>query len=318
MKSKFLGLAALGTLAATGYGALTLAGDLLFKRGCVPPPEFTDKLVDCDKTHLGDYLEKNLQWVEDYGYERHFMVSDRGEKLVAYLLKPEKESNVYVFAAHGYRSYGKKEFCGVGQYYIERGYNLFIVDHVASGESEGEYCTFGYNETKDSLKWLDYMTETFGKDIKIILHGVSMGAATVMKMSGSGLLPENVKMTVADCGFTSGPDFFSYRVNKINNKIPAKALVKAWNNVNKSRTGFDLYSVEPVKSVENATLPMLFIHGEEDGLVPCFMVYELYESCGSENKDLLVIEGADHAQSYMVGKEKYTDKLGKFIDSYID
>ena len=246
------------------------------------------------------------------------MVSDRGEKLVAYLLKPEKESNVYVFAAHGYRSYGKKEFCGVGQYYIERGYNLFIVDHVASGESEGEYCTFGYNETKDSLKWLDYMTETFGKDIKIILHGVSMGAATVMKMSGSGLLPENVKMTVADCGFTSGPDFFSYRVNKINNKIPAKALVKIWNNVNKSRTGFDLYSVEPVKSVENATLPMLFIHGEEDGLVPCFMVYELYESCGSENKDLLVIEGADHAQSYMVGKEKYTDKLGKFIDSYID
>lgn len=318
MKSKFLGLAALGTLAATSYGALTLAGDLLFKRGCVPPPEFTDKLVDCDKTHLGDYLEKNLQWVEDYGYERHFMVSDRGEKLVAYLLKPEKESNVYVFAAHGYRSYGKKEFCGVGQYYIERGYNLFIVDHVASGESEGEYCTFGYNETKDSLKWLDYMTEAFGKDIKIILHGVSMGAATVMKMSGSGLLPENVKMTVADCGFTSGPDFFSYRVNKINNKIPAKALVKIWNNVNKSRTGFDLYSVEPVKSVENATLPMLFIHGEEDGLVPCFMVYELYESCGSENKDLLVIEGADHAQSYMVGKEKYTDKLGKFIDSYID
>jgi len=318
MKSKITALAALGTLAAAGYGALTLAGDLLFKRGCVPPPEFTDKLVDCDKTHLGDYLEKNLQWVENYGYERHFMVSDRGEKLVAYLLKPEKESNVYVFAAHGYRSYGKKEFCGVGQYYIERGYNLFIVDHVASGESEGEYCTFGYNETKDSLKWLDYMTETFGKDIKIILHGVSMGAATVMKMSGSGLLPENVKMTVADCGFTSGPDFFSYRVNKINNKIPAKALVKAWNNVNKSRTGFDLYSVEPVKSVENATLPMLFIHGEEDGLVPCFMVYELYESCGSENKDLLVIEGADHAQSYMVGKEKYTDKLGKFIDSYID
>lgn len=319
MNKKLAALAALGTVsAAAGYAALSFAGDLLFKRGCVPPESFTDKLVDCDKTHLGDYLEKNLQWVEDYGYERHFMLSDRGEKLVAYLLKPKKESNIYIFAAHGYRSYGKKEFCGVGQYYIERGYNLFIVDHVASGESEGEYCTFGYNETKDSLKWLDYMTETFGKDIKIILHGVSMGAATVMRMSGSGLLPKNVKMTVADCGFTSGPDFFAYRVNKINNRIPAETLVKIWNNANKSRMGFDLYDVEPVKSVKNATLPMLFIHGEEDGLVPCFMVYELYESCGSENKDLLVIEGADHAQSYMVGKEKYTDKLDGFIASYID
>ncbi len=318
MNKKIIGIAALGAFAAAGYGALSFAGDLLFKRGCVPPAEFTEKLVDCDKTHLGDYLQSNLQWVEDYGYDRHFMISDRGEKLVAYHLKPEKESKVFVFAAHGYRSYGKKEFCGVGQYYIEKGFNLFIVDHVASGESEGEYCTFGYNETKDCLKWLDYMTETFGKDIKIILHGVSMGAATVMRMSGSGLLPENVKMTVADCGFTSGPDFFTYRVNKINNRIPAKALVKAWNNANKSRTGFDLYNVEPVKSVKDATLPMLFIHGEEDGLVPCFMVYELYESCGSENKDLLVVADADHAQSYMVGKEKYTNKLGGFIDSYID
>ena len=319
MNKKIIALASLGAVsAAAGYGALSFAGDLLFKRGCVPPAEFTDKLVDCDKTHLGDYLQKNLQWVEDYGYDRHFMVSDKGEKLVAYHLKPEKESKVFVFAAHGYRSYGKKEFCGVGQYYIERGYNLFMVDHVASGESEGTYCTFGYNETKDCLKWLGYLTETFGEDIKIILHGVSMGAATVMLMNGSGLLPENVRLTVADCGFTSGPDFFAYRVNQIDRRIPARALVKAWSDVNKSRIGFNLSDVKPIEAVKKTEKPILFIHGEEDGLVPCFMVYELYESCASENKELLVIEGADHAQSYMTGKEKYTDKLGSFIDSYID
>ncbi len=317
MNNKIKALTAVGALtAAAGYGALSFAGDLLFKRGCVPPAEFTEKLVDCDKTHLGEYLEKNLQWVEDYGYERHFMISDRGEKLVGYLLRAEEESDVYVFAAHGYRSYGKKEFCGVGQYYLERGINLFIVDHVASGESEGTYCTFGSNETKDCLKWLGYMKETFGEDIKIILHGVSMGAATVMMMSGSGRLPDNVKMTVADCGFTSGPDFFAYRVEQV--KIPSRGLVKAWNAVNKKRIGFDLNDVKPVEAVKKAEVPMLFIHGEDDGLVPCFMVYELYENCGSENKDLLVVENADHAQSYMVGGENYKEKLGGFIDAYID
>ncbi|MBR3817486.1 MAG: alpha/beta hydrolase [Clostridia bacterium] len=319
MKKGIAALALGGALTAgAAYGALAFAGDLLFKRDCVPPAEFTEKLVDCDKAHLGDYLQKNLQWVESYGYDRHFMLSDRGERLVGYHLKPEKESKIFVFAAHGYRSYGKKEFCGVGQYYIEKGYNLFMVDHVASGESEGTYCTFGYNETKDCLKWLSYMIETFGEDIKIILHGVSMGAATVMLMNGSGLLPENVKMTVADCGFTSGPEFFAYRVNMFSKAIPAKGLVKAWNKVNKGRTGFDLFEVEPIKAVERAEKPMLFIHGEQDGLVPCFMVYELYESCASREKELVVIGGADHAQSYMVGKEKYTEKLGSFIDSHID
>lgn len=317
MKNSLKAIAALGAVsAATGYAALSYAGDLLFKRGCLPPAVITDKVVNCDQSHLGEYLQNNLKWVEDYGYERHFIISDRGEKLVGYHLKPEKESNIYVFAAHGYRSFGKKEFCAVGQYYLSRGINLFIVDHIASGESEGEYCTFGHNETKDCLKWLDYMNDTFGKDIKILLHGVSMGAATVMMMTGSGLLPKNVCATVADCGFTSGPEFFAYRLRQI--KVPAAdSIVSSWIKINKNRIGFDLNTIKPVKSVKNADIPMLFIHGEEDGLVPCFMVYELYEACGSNDKELLVVPGADHAQSYKVGKEKYTDKLGAFIDKYV-
>ena len=316
MNRKITALAAAGIIsAAAGYGALRAAGDLLFKRGCMPPAEFTDKLVDCNKAHLGEYLQNNLKWVEDYGYERHFIISDRGEKLVGYLLRPKKESDIYVFAAHGYRSFGKKEFCGVGQHYMELGVNLFIVDHVASGESEGTYCTFGCNETKDCLKWLSYMTDTFGKDIKILLHGVSMGAATVMMMTGSGLLPENVKATVADCGFTNAPEFFAYRVEKLG--IPAKGLVKAWNNANKKHIGFDLNDSQPVKALKNAEIPMLFIHGETDGLVPCFMVYELYEACPVEDKELLVVENADHAQSYMVGGKLYTDKLDGFIRKHL-
>ncbi len=317
MKNSLKALAAVGAIsAAMGYAALSYAGDLLFKRGCVPPESVTKNVVKCDQTHLGDYLQNNLRWVEEYGYERHFIVSDRGERLVGYLLRAKEESNVYVFAAHGYRSYGKKEFSGVGQYYLSRGINLFIVDHIASGESEGDYCTFGHNETKDCLKWLDYMNANFGSDIKIILHGVSMGSATVMMMTGSGLLPTNVRATVADCGFTDGPEFFAYRLRQM--KIPAAdSIVQSWIKINRRRLGFDLNNIKPVISVKNAEIPMLFIHGETDGLVPCFMVYELYEACGSKDKELLVIADADHAQSYKVGKEKYTDRLGAFIDKYV-
>ena len=55
-------------------------------------------------------------------------------------------------------------------------------------------------------------------------------------------------------------------------------------------------------------------HGAEDKLVPCYMVNELYEACGSENKDILIVEGADHAQSYMLGKERFEAKLDNMLE----
>ncbi len=311
-KKILLGLGTVGTGAALGYGACCLIDDLLFKRNMTLPESVTQKISGCDTSHLGGFLEKNLQWVEDHGYEKHSIISDRGEKLSGYLLKAEGESKNYVFCAHGYRSYGKKEFCGVAQYYIGKGYNVFLVDHIASGESEGGYCTFGHYETDDCIKWLSYMIESFGADISIMLHGVSMGSATVMMMSGRSL-PENVRGVVADCGFTRAVDLFDYKLRDLG--IPPTALIRVVNEVNKKRIGFDFNSLNPVESVSKAAVPMLFIHGDTDALVPCSMVYELYERCASEVKQLLVVEGADHAQSFKVDREKYTEAMDSFLEN---
>ena len=60
-------------------------------------------------------------------------------------------------------------------------------------------------------------------------------------------------------------------------------------------------------------MPVWAFHGAEDKLVPCFMVKEIYEACGSENKELLIVEGADHAQSYMVDKDQFEAKLDKML-----
>ncbi len=310
-KKLLLGLGAVGTGAALSYGACCLIDDLLFKRGMTLSPELTQKISGCDNSHLGDFLEKNLQWVEDWGYEKHSITSDRGERLQGYLLRAEGESNKFVFCAHGYRSYGKKEFCGVAQYYVSRGYNVFLVDHIASGESEGGYCTFGYYETEDCLKWLYYIINTFGEDVSILLHGVSMGSATVMMMSGREL-PSNVRGVVADCGFTRAVELFDFKLRDLG--VPPTKLIKVVNQVNKRRIGFDFYALNPVESVSRTEIPMLFIHGDRDGLVPCRMVYELYEKCSARIKELLVVQGADHAQSFKVNRELYTETMDKFLE----
>ena len=307
-----LGLGAAGiTAGAVAYGGCTLIDELLFNRNMVLPEKIGQKISGCDSSHLGGFLQNNLKWLEDYGYERHYIISDSGYKLTGYLLKAKEESKVYLFGAHGYRSYGKKEFCGVAQYYIKKGINVFIPDHVASGESEGTHCTFGYNEVRDCMKWLSYMTDNFGADIQIILHGVSMGCATVTMMSGREDLPDNVKMTVADCGFTTAKALFEYKLKDLG--VPPERLINSVDRVHKRRQGFSFDDLKPVEAVKKASVPMLFIHGAEDKLVPCFMVKELYEACGSEHKDLLIVEGADHAQSYKVDKEQFEARLDALL-----
>lgn len=306
---------ALAIGAGSAYGFCVLIDELLLNRKMVLPPEINHKISGSSMGHLAQLKEANMKWLEEYGYEKHYITSDRGEKLVGYLMKAKEPSDVYVFCSHGYRSEGKGEFCGFAQYYIAKGFNVFFPDHVASGESEGKYAGFGAFECPDCLKWLDYLRDTFGNDIRFILHGVSMGAATVMLMSGSEKLPENVKMIISDCGYTSAEEEFTYKLREMG--VPPYPLIDGVNKVTIKRVGYDIKSIRPIDAVAKAKVPMLFVHGGADAFVPTFMAHLVYENCSSPFKDILIVDGANHAQSWTDDKEKYEEKLDLFIEKFI-
>ncbi|MCM1544056.1 MAG: alpha/beta hydrolase [Ruminococcus sp.] len=318
-KMKKVALGALTAAAVGGlgaYGVLKVIDNLLVDRKWTVPENLKDKISGADMSLGHSVVEKNRAWVEEYGYETITMVSDDGQTLSGYWMKPEKPSDVFAFCSHGYRSEGRREYSGISQYYLRNGYNVFLVDHVASGDSEGKIVGFGHYECRDCLKWLNLLTEKFGKDIKIIVHGISMGAATVMLMSGNENLSENVKMIVSDCGYTSAWDEFEYKLKSL--KVPPHPLLELVNEVNKRAAGYDFKDTNALESVKKAKVPMLFIHGSVDDFVPTFMVYQVYEACGSAEKDLMVVEGADHAQSYVTNTEAYEAKLDEFISKYIE
>ena len=271
-----------------------------------------------DKEEKERVYKENMNWLLDYGFERHYMINDRGQKLVGYLMKPNKESKVYVFGSHGYRSNGKGEWCYYAKHYVEElGFNLFFVDHQAAGESEGQYIGFSSFESRDSLRWLRYMNDTFGEDIEIILHGISMGSTTVMLMSGNDKLPSNVKFTIADCGFTSALDEFTYKMDSL--KLPAFPMLPMVKAIHEKKVGYDFQKdTNALGAVANAKVPMFFVHGGNDKFVPTFMAPKLYDACNAEYKDILIVEGADHAMSYREGKEDYEKKIDEFIDKFIE
>ena len=311
----------LGTLAA-GTATLALANEWIYR--ALIYADFT--VPDGLKQGLSEYnpidgkeriRRKNLVWLENYGYERHHMVNADGYKLTAYLMRPKKESNVYVFCSHGYRNKGKPEWCYYCKHYVEElGFNMFFVDHQTAGESEGKYVGFGSFESRDSLQWLTYMNETFGSDIEIFLHGISMGSATVMLMTGSDKLPENVRFTIADCGFTSALDEFTYKLESLG--VPKKPLIPIMCEYNRIRAGYDFQKdTNALEAVGRAKIPMLFIHGGSDKFVPTYMVHQLFDACSAPYKDKLIIEGADHAESYLIDKESCERKMDEFIKQFI-
>lgn len=313
----------LGGTLAVGVGALALANEalyrfLVYKEIKVPAGfgKFMSGGVEAP-AEKDRYFRRCRLALEEYGYERHYMVNERGHKVVGYLVKPEKESKIYVFCSHGYRNEGKREWCSFFEHYVkELGFNMFFVDHQCAGESDGEYVGFSSFESRDALKWLEYMNETFGEDIQIILHGISMGSTTVMLMTGSGKLPENVKFTIADCGFTSALDEFRFKLECWG--VPEQPLVPIINGMNKRRAGYDFQEdTNALEAVGKAEIPMLFIHGGADNFVPTYMVHQLFDACAAPYKDKLVVDGAGHGLSYFVDKESYEKKMDEFIGKFI-
>ena len=316
MKKRTLALLGAAGLVGAGAAAIHSYLDLMYKQTIPKGPaarlqELTD---DMDLTELHDMCEENMKWVDAHGVEVIDMKSDRGENLKGYLLMAENESKTFCMFAHGYRADHRGDPANFYKYYYDKGINFFACDHTASGDSEGDWVGFDYYESQDFMKWLNYLVDRFGNDIKIILHGVSMGGATVCKMASS--VPEQVKVIVADCPYTSAFDEFTSVANSAGLVRTAPYFLGAINFLNKRLAGYDLKDTDVRDSVINSKAPMLFVHGGVDDFVPTRMGEELYDLCGNE-KDMFIVPNATHAESVVKDTEGYYKKLDEFLGKYL-
>ena len=209
---------------------------------------------------------------------------------------------------HGYRGTAERDLCGGVQRCFSLGRSALIVDQRTSGQSEGKVITFGIHESRDLHAWVEFMVKHFGPEVRIILTGISMGAATVMIAAGQEL-PSQVVGVLADCGFTSAEDIIRSVIRQMG--LPDKIAYPFVRLGARLFGHFDLEATSPIEAVKNCRLPVIFFHGEDDDYVPCRMSRETCEACGS-TKTLCTVPGAGHGLSYLVDPEKYLDALRKF------
>lgn len=210
---------------------------------------------------------------------------------------------------HGYRGTAERDLSGGVARCFKLGRSALLVDQRGCSDSEGNVISFGINEHRDCLAWLDFAIQRFGKDVKIILTGISMGASTVLMVSDKDL-PPNVLGILADCGFSSAKDIIKKVIRQMG--LPADVGYPFVKLGAKLFGHFDLEACSAVEAVKNATVPVIFFHGDGDDYVPCEMSRINYEACTAKKK-LVIIPRAGHGLSYPVAPDIYLNALREFF-----
>lgn len=259
-----------------------------------------------------EFHDVMTQWIlgaRALSHENVSIISFDGLKLCGKFYEFEPGAPIELMF-HGYRGSAERDLSGGVHRCFQLGHSALIVEQRGSNDSEGHVISFGINEHRDCLDWIDFVVARYGTDVKIILTGISMGASTVLMAAGKKL-PENVIGVLADCGFTTAREIMTHVMGAIG--LPPKLCypfikLGAW-----LFGHFDLDSYSALEAMDTCKVPVIFFHGEQDDFVPCQMSRINYDACSSK-KRLVMIPGAGHGLCFPVEPERYLNELKLFFE----
>lgn len=262
------------------------------------------------------YLKPWVDSLKQVGALRDtFIVNPHGIKLHANYVKASTPTDKTAVIVHGYTDNSIRMLM-IGYLYSRNlKYNILLPDLQDNGLSEGKAIQMGWKDRLDVLQWMDVANQLYGGHTQMVVHGISMGAATTMMLSGE-MQASYVKCFVEDCGYTSVWDEFKQEL-KEQYGLPAFPLLYMTNTLCSVKYGWSFMEASALKQVAKCHLPMLFIHGDADTYVPTRMVYPLYSAKPDPKEIWIVRGGVEHAISYKTHPGEYTKRVNEFTRKYI-
>lgn len=243
-----------------------------------------------------------------------FILNPQGVQLHAYYIAAPRPTKKTAVIVHGYTDNAIRMFMIGYLYNHDLRFNVLLPDLQHHGDSEGPAIQMGWKDRLDVMQWMHLANHLYGDSTQMVVHGISMGGATTMMVSGEPQ-PYFVKCFVEDCGYTSVWDEFSHEL-KATFHLPSFPLMNTTSWLCQRKYGWNFKEASSLDQVAKCRLPMFFIHGADDTYVPTWMVYPLYEAKPAP-KQLWIVPGATHAVSYKENKEEYTQKVREFVGRYI-
>lgn len=295
---------------------LLISGGYIFVMACLGKKNadwLNEEWVRKTPYHIyNEYIQASHRWLKENGAQSVYITSDDGLRLHGFWI-PAEDPKGTVLMAHGYRSTMLIDFHLGFELFHRLGYNILVPEQRTHGDSQGRFITFGVKESRDMKQWLEYYDAEIGK-WPVFLYGISMGASTMLYLADRKL-PGDVRGIIADCGFTSPAEIISWVFKRVI-RLPGTVSVWVANLYTHFFAGFGLWEKDTRKSLRRSRYPVLLIHGDADGFVPCQMTQQAYESCTSK-KELLIVPGAEHGFSFLVDGYAYTAAIIEFLNENI-
>ena len=304
------------TIIIVVLATLILAGNYLLDYALQPDPNRTD--TDSAYAELYEQYPDMESWVNNLKAKNclldTFITVPTGLQQHAIYIKGSSKQNRTAIIVHGYKDCSIKFLYLAKMYNEHLGYNVLLPDLHAHGLSEGGEIQMGWKDADDLLTWCETAYNIFSKEdtpTSIIVHGISMGAATTMNLS-SKKLPSYIKGFIEDCGYTSVWEQFKNEL-QAQFGLPSFPLLNIASELCNIRYGWRFQEASPLYSVRNSILPMLFIHGNADTFVQTEMVNKLYNA-KDDYKQLWIVPEAKHAKSYKTHPQEYTEQVNIFCN----
>ncbi|QWC00706.1 lysophospholipase [Mycoplasmatota bacterium] len=263
------------------------------------------KLVDDEDPF---YLQA-YQWYKEIPRDDVYITSYDNLKLHGiYIPSHDKKSNKLAIVMHGYQSKAY-DMVIIAKMYSDLGFKVLLIDQRGHGKSQGKFTSMGYYESYDLKKWVHYSTRNYGAKVNILLHGVSMGAATAI-MFTRFRESKNIKTLILDSCFTNFKDSL-----KLSIKNPLlKIFMPGITIMTYIFLKFFLKDINPEKYINDLCIPTLFIHSSNDRVITDEMTHSLYDYIKTKEKDLLIVEDARHAKAFEINKEEYIKSVVKITN----
>jgi fermentation-respiration switch protein FrsA (DUF1100 family) len=262
-------------------------------------------------------------WIDEQPHERASIVSHDGLVLEGFFAAAARAglpvSGDTVILAHGYTG-DARQLSGIARGFYERlGCNVLLPHARGHGSSGGDHIGFGWPDRLDYLRWIDWVikrTDSRDGEVRVVLFGMSMGAATVLMTGGEEALQPEVKLIIEDCGYTSAEDELRYQVARFYHLKKADWLLKVLSRYTEKRAGYNLAEASALNQVKKIKIPVLFIHGDADIFVPFEMVQTLYDACPSA-RELYAVKGAGHGKACETDIAEYERRIAAFLEKYM-
>lgn len=231
-----------------------------------------------------------------------------GIRLHSWLVKAGGQAGGTVVYLHGVADC-KIDGILAARFLRDHGYNVFLYDSRRHGESDGQYCTYGYFEKHDLVAVIDYLrsrSDLAGSPVA--LFGTSMGAAVAIQAAA---IDPRIRAVIAENSFATLRSIFDdYQRRMI--KLPFHYLRNLVIKRSELMARFRANDVSPLEAVANLSIPLLIVAGERDELINAEYSRRLF-AAAPEPKEFYAIPGASHSDTWAVGGREYEERILSFL-----